>query len=86
VNEWVSTTVNVTANDTDPNGDYPLTVIAISDPSGSAYLASGTTIGWSGNSAGTYPVQYTVSDSRGATSVGTLTVKVRLSGCTRLCQ
>jgi hypothetical protein len=88
VNEWVATTANVIANDTDPNGDYPLTLIAVSDQSGSAYLASGTSVGWSGNSAGIYQVQYTVRDSRGATAVGTLTVRVRLSsGCgTRICQ
>jgi hypothetical protein len=87
VNEWATTVVNVIANDTDSDGDYPLTLVSISDPSGTAYVANSTSIGWWGNAAGTYTIQYVVQDARGATSTGTLTLRVRISaGCTRICQ
>jgi hypothetical protein len=81
--------VNVIANDTDPDGDYPLTVLSVSDPSGTAYVASATSVGWSGNAAGSYQVLYVVRDARGATATGTLTVTVTVprTGCTtRPCQ
>lgn len=74
VSEWSSGVVNVVANDTDPDGDYPLTVTAISGGNGRAYLASATQIGWTGSNAGTFYVTYTVRDSRGATASGTLQV------------
>jgi hypothetical protein len=74
----VGTVVNVIANDTDVDGDYPLTLLSISDPSGVAYLASATQIGWYGTSAGFYTVTYVVRDARGATATGQLTVRVRL--------
>lgn len=70
--------VDVVANDTDAEGDYPLSLVSISDPSGNAYLASSTSIGWYGSEAGTYTVTYVVQDSRGATASGTLTVRVRI--------
>lgn len=38
--EAQSDVVYVVANDTDPDGDYPLGITAISDPSGVAYIAS----------------------------------------------
>lgn len=74
VSEWSSGVVNVVANDTDPDGDYPLTVTAISGGSGRAYLASASQIGWTGSAAGTYTVTYTLRDNRGATASGTLQV------------
>jgi len=74
--EGVSATQDVVSNDTDPDGDYPLVLDAISDPSGYAHIASSTEIGWSGSPAGFYSVSYTVKDSRGATATGTLTVQV----------
>jgi len=68
--------INVVANDTDPEGNYPLALVSVSDPSGHASVSNSTTIGFSGTSIGTYVVQYTVRDSLGATAVGTLTVDV----------
>lgn len=64
------------ANDSDADGDYPLTIQSISDASGVAYLASALEIGWSGSPAGSYVVSYTIKDSRGATASGTLSVSV----------
>lgn len=77
--EWSPGSVDVVINDSDPDGDYPLKITAISDTSGYAYVANSTTIGWNGSIAGTYYVTYTIQDSRGATATGTLTVTVSWS-------
>jgi len=68
--------INVVANDTDPEGNYPLALVSVSDPSGHASISGTTNVAFSGTSIGTYVVQYTVRDSLGATAVGTLTVNV----------
>jgi outer membrane biosynthesis protein TonB len=73
-----STSVNVIANDTDPEGNYPLTVTSVS---GGAALAltilSASTIGIESiGTAGLKTFSYTVSDSLGATSTGTVSVTV----------
>lgn len=86
VSEWAADSINVIANDTDADGDYPLTLISVSAPGGGAsYYASvesGTTVAWGGSSAGTFDVIYTVRDSRGATSTGTLRVtSISVSTC-----
>jgi hypothetical protein len=67
--------VNVIANDTDPELNYPL---ALTSVNGSwAYVASSTTIGLETPAAnGTYVISYTVVDSLGAAATGTLTVTV----------
>jgi YD repeat-containing protein len=71
---------NVTANDTDPDGDYPLTVTAVSGQNFA--ILSSTTIqltstALTGAKVGTYTVQ----DSRGATAQGSLTVNVSGGNC-----
>jgi hypothetical protein len=67
-------TYAVTANDTDPNGDYPL-VLTLS--SNAAFeIVSGSEIQFTGGNTGTYATTYTVRDSRGATATSTLTVTV----------
>lgn len=72
---------NVLANDTDPEGNYPLALVSVSPTkfsvSGSSieYIAPGT--------SGTAVATYTVRDSLGATATGTLTVTV--TGTTRTC-
>jgi YD repeat-containing protein len=71
---------NVTANDSDPDGDYPLTVTAVSGLGFS--VLSGTTIQFtSGSSTGAKVGTYTVQDSRGATAQSTLTVTVSGGSC-----
>jgi hypothetical protein len=65
----------VTGNDTDPDGDYPLTVTAVSGIGFSVYSSSEvqfTSTQGTGAKVGTYTVQ----DSLGATANATLTVTV----------
>lgn len=73
------TTLNVTSNDTDPEGNYPLTVTAVtftSNPVGAeATIASASTLNiYGGIGPGTSTATYTVEDSLGASSTGTLTI------------
>jgi hypothetical protein len=76
-------TVNVVANDTDPEGNYPLHLVAIvSSTNGSATIVSTTSIEFdavAGPKTGV--VTYTVSDSLGATSNGTLSVSIANGIC-----
>ena len=70
----------VTANDADPDGDYPLTVTAVSRTGFSVYSASEvqfTSTQATGVKVGTYTVQ----DSRGATAQATLSVTVSGGTC-----
>ncbi|HVW38794.1 MAG TPA: cellulose binding domain-containing protein [Pirellulales bacterium] len=78
VNPGQAVTINVLANDTDPNGD-PLSVISITQPAnGTAVLNSGGTItytpkaGFAGNDA----LTYTISDGRGGTASATVSLTV----------
>jgi hypothetical protein len=73
-------TWNVIANDTDPEGDYPLTLTTVSGIGFSR--ANSTDIQFtSGAGTGNKFASYTVTDSRGASSDGTLTINVFQAGC-----
>jgi hypothetical protein len=75
--------VNVTANDTDPGGHTPLTLIAVSDggTKGTGSVASATSVEFdSYGPTGTATLTYTIQNSVGATADGTLTVTVTASG------
>jgi len=72
-------TRDVVSNDTDPDGDYPLSIISLSGTGSSfAILESPSTIGFSAPYARNtlYSVIYTIRDARGATATGTLAVNV----------
>lgn len=71
---------NVTANDSDPDGDLPLTVTAVSGPGYSVHSPSEVQF-VSGNSTGPKTGTYTVQDTRGATADGTITVTVTGGTC-----
>lgn len=73
-----NTYLNVTANDTDPEGNLPLTVIGVTPASGLSLgiTSSSTILIESTGTAGTRTFTYTVSDSLGATAIGTVTVSV----------
>lgn len=81
VTSWGSGLVNVVANDTDPDGDVPFTLLSVSEAGGRAYVANSTTVGWYGASTGNYIVNYTVRDSRGATANGVVNVQVTSMMC-----
>lgn len=71
---------NVTANDTDPDGDYPLTVAAVTGIGFSVYSSSEVQFS-STQSTGAKVGTYTVQDFRGATATATLTVTVSGGVC-----
>lgn len=66
---------DVIVNDTDPEGHYPLSLTAVDQPW--AWVESSTSVGMQTPDVnGTYYITYTVADSLGATSNGTLIVTV----------
>ena len=76
--------INVTANDTDPSGSYPLTVISVTAGAyGTASVASATSIRYvAAGAVGNDQVTYTVRNAAGYTATGTLDLAVRdLGGC-----
>lgn len=75
-------TVNVTANDTDPEGNYPLTVDSATSSTISVTVVSATSVELeSFPTPGTYFANYSVSDSLGATSSAQITVTVTSGVC-----
>ena len=71
---------NVVANDSDPEGNTPLVVTAVDHPD--AWVASSTTVGVQApDASGSFIVNYTVRDSLGATSTGSLTVTITGTIC-----
>ncbi|WP_051116670.1 Ig-like domain-containing protein [Sphingomonas sp. PAMC 26617] len=76
IDEDTTVTVNVLANDSDPDGD-PLTVVSAMATVGSAVL-SGNQIQYTppANFNGTATITYRVSDGQGGTATATLTVTV----------
>jgi hypothetical protein len=70
-------TIAVLANDTDPEGNLPLVLLSVSaGTKGLSYL-SGNSVGYeSTNLGGLEALTYTVRDSLGATSTGTLNITV----------
>lgn len=78
-------TVNVLANDTDPEGNLPLALVSISNPDdmGTATMVGTTSIRFQAfGGTGPTGVIYTVRDSLGATSTGYLDIVINdLGGC-----
>lgn len=72
---------NVLANDTDPEGNYPLSLVSVS---GARFSVNSTTeLKYNGSTqhGGTATATYTVRDSLGATATGTLTVTIGSGVC-----
>lgn len=70
-------TINLTANDTDPEGNYPLTVTAVdSSPYASVWISSASSVTFEGHTAGGGTLTYTVEDSLGASSTGLISLGV----------
>lgn len=74
---------DVLANDTDPEGNYPLSLVSVTGADlGVATVVSSTTIQYESFTAtGVDAVTYTVQDSLGATSTGTLNVNITSGIC-----
>jgi hypothetical protein len=81
---WASTTLNLVANDTDPDGHYPLSIAGVTGSGVSVSAVDPTTVQIDASSVrGTFNLSYVVEDSLGAASVGSLTVTV--SGSASYC-
>ena len=74
---------NVIANDTDPDGNYPLQLTAIvSSTKGMATVESNTNVSYTAfGNTGNGVVKYTVRDSLGAAATGTLNVNITSGIC-----
>jgi hypothetical protein len=79
-----STTVNVVANDTDPDGNLPLSLVSATNVSGgiSVSVVNSTTVQVQSltQTTGVKSFSYVVQDSLGATANGTGTVTVQVGG------
>jgi hypothetical protein len=73
-------TYNVLANDSDPDGNYPLTLIASSHPS-FAIVANQIQVESSSLGSGNFTTTYTVRDSGNATATATLTLTITAGNC-----
>ena len=75
--DTAGTTVNVLANDTDPDGD-PLTVVSASATNGTVVVNANGTITFTPNANfnGSATITYTISDGQGGTSIATIPVTV----------
>lgn len=71
-------TINVTANDTDSEGNYPLSVVSVSgNENVDAVVANSTSVTLDGYVSNTSNIlSYIVQDSRGATAAGQITYRV----------
>jgi hypothetical protein len=79
-----SVTVDVVANDSDPGGNYPLTLVSVGSSSrGEGTVASTTQVTFTAyGTIGNTSVQYVVRNSVGTTATGTLNIAVTNgSGC-----
>ena len=74
---------NVLANDSDPEGNYPLSLVSVTQGNkGAATIVSSTTIQFeAGFSTGGSALTYTVQDSLGASSTGILNINVTAGTC-----
>jgi len=76
--------IAVLENDSDPDGNTPLTVVSVSGASlGAVFVVGGLRVSYQphGFPAGSDSFTYEVQDSLGATSTGTVYVEVMDVGC-----
>ena len=83
IRQCATGTKDVVDNDTDPEGNYPLSLVSVTQSNmGAATIVDGRTIQFEANFAtGDSSVTYRVRDSLGATSTGTLHVQITAGGC-----
>jgi hypothetical protein len=78
-----SVTISVLANDTDPEGNYPLALVSVGHSSLGSASVSGNSVYYSaGGAPGSEQITYTVRDSLGALATGTIGIIVQNgNGC-----
>lgn len=82
--------VNVVANDSDPDGNAPLSVVSagnVNTAKGTGYASSATSVRYDADQSGATgsdTINYVVQDSLGATATGTVTVTIRTTGICNL--
>ena len=83
VPQCASATRDVLANDSDPESNYPLSLVSVTQGSkGAASIVNTTTIEYQANfPTGPDSVTYTVRDSLGATATGTLNLSITSGSC-----
>ena len=72
-----SFTVTPLANDTDPGGHYPLTLVSVAAGAGYTRTISGNTVVFEVTASGTKSVQYVVANSVGGQATGLITFTVQ---------
>lgn len=77
----MSTRIDVIANDTDPEGNIPLMLMSITQGTKGSATALRSVYYTAGSQTGIDVLTYTVRDSLGASSTGTLTVTVTPGQC-----
>lgn len=76
-------TINLTSNDSDPEGNYPLTVTSVGQTSLGAFdiISNSSVIFYASDTAGGETVSYTVEDSLGASATGQISIGVFARVC-----
>ena len=79
-------TLNLTANDTDPENNLPLSLVSVTtnSPNIWASVISASSVSIGASYPGSYMLTYVVADSLGATSTGS--VNVTVTGNSNVCQ
>ncbi|MGZ8287289.1 MAG: Ig-like domain-containing protein [Allosphingosinicella sp.] len=79
----IPTNIPVLTNDTDPDGNVPLTLLAVTQGTkGTASVGLREKVAYTpGNQTGTDVLTYTVRDSLGASATGTLTLTITVGQC-----
>jgi hypothetical protein len=75
--------INLTNNDTDPEGNYPLTLTWVEDtPVGTITIVSASSVGFIAYEDANFDtVSYTVQDSLGASATGQINITVKARTC-----
>jgi hypothetical protein len=69
-------TINPVANDTDPGGNYPLTLVSVATGVGYTRTISGNNVTFFAQAGGTRNILYVVANSIGGQATGTITYTV----------
>jgi hypothetical protein len=77
----MSTSINAIANDTDPEGNIPLALVSVTQGAKGTARVLRSVYYTAGSQTGTDVLTYTVRDSLGAASTGTITITITAGQC-----